>query len=254
MRIKITIIILLLGTAPVVFSQSIGYQGKKFIAEIGYLPANTLAAKYFKYSLADDHYSDTEYPILVKHLPRVSIEYALFNSGSLEFKYNPFRVDCNMTYIDNQTNITDLICGETKGNMFSFGYKSYLTPTAAPLGTYFGVSATVFSFTSSFVESDFASGPAPQGFFDHTFEKDKWIGLFVSYGVQTIFWDKVTLDIALEGGYFFGDPTDYATTEPIAADDRYSLVDYYTPSYNNLINTRAYFFVVPSLNVGYLLF
>lgn len=83
------IIVLLLQST--LAAQAVGYQGKKFMLEIGYSPLTTLSAKYFKYSFDDEYYTDSleQEVLLFKHVPKIGIEYVIFNSGSVVLRYNP---------------------------------------------------------------------------------------------------------------------------------------------------------------------
>ncbi|MFI5172778.1 MAG: hypothetical protein ACHQFW_10325 [Chitinophagales bacterium] len=245
-----------------VFTQAVGYQGKKFMVEIGYSPASNLAARYTNYMLEDDYYgpedpflSKEKDPILFKHIPKLNIEYVIFNSGSIVLRYNPFAITSNVFYFDSFTNERDLVGVRSHGHMFSIGYKSYTSATAAPLGGYFGVYGTIYSFNTEFTDSKYGVNLMPGEFGNFVFEKTSLPGLSVSYGVKNIFWDKMTLDISLEAGYFFKDVGEYILAEELDLGDQYYLQnEFVNPIYNSVYNTRAFFFAVPTVSIGYLAF
>ncbi len=254
MKNRFLIIASFLLLQSAMFAQAIGYQGKKFMAELGYSPVSNLSAKYFSYGLADDYYDDANDPILFKHLIKVNLEYTVFNSGSLVFRYNPFNYTSNINYYSTATDITDLVGIESKGNMFAFGYKSYTTPTAAPLGKYFGFYVTRYSYSTALVQSEFSRNSVPEPLANFKWDKVSSIGLSVSYGVKTIFYDKLTMDISLEAGYFFDNAVSSVNFDNALLGAEYQFVSDAYPQQTTLINTRAFFFAVPTIAFGYLAF
>jgi hypothetical protein len=243
------------------FSQAVGYQGKKLIAEIGYIPANNVSAILLDYNLADDYYSNdfenpgARDPVIFKHLLKFEIEYAAFRYGSLFFRYNPFTINSNVEYYDQATGLrVDYVSAESKGGMISLGYRKYTNGNLAPLGSYWGLYGTQYSFESRFTDSKFAEEKTPEVFLEYPSSKNHLFGLFGQIGVKNIFWDKVILDIQIDAGYFFGQGEDYYSEGGIDEFAPYDLSSSSDIMYYTVYNTKAFFFLTPSINVGYLIF
>ena len=94
---KIFTFVLIVCTIQNMFAQAVGYQGKKFTIEVGYSPVTTLTARYFDFNLSDAHYLN-ESPILVKHIPKIGVEYVVLNRGSLMLRYNRWNFTTNLEY------------------------------------------------------------------------------------------------------------------------------------------------------------
>lgn len=254
--------LLFLAIFPAVsWSQAVGYQGKKLIVELGYIPANNLTAILLDYNLADDYYSNdienpgARDPLIFKHLPKVEVEYVVARYGAIFLRYNPFKIISNVDYYEQSTGLTaDYIGAQSKGGMLSLGYRKYTNGNLAPLGSYWGLYATSYSFENSFTESKFAESPAPESFLNYPAEKKRMLGLFGQIGVKNIFWDKVVLDVQIDGGYFFGHQYDYISVDYEDAFDPYALSSDSEIMYYTIINTRAFFYLTPSINIGYLVF
>ncbi len=243
------------------YNQAVGYQGNKFILLAGYAPVNNGVAILLDYHLIDDHYSNdfenpgAKDPILIRHVPKIEMEYVVARYASLFFRYNPFKHISNAAYYDDFSNEqVDLVGVDSKGNMFSFGYRSYLSGNIAPLGSYFGLYGTIFNYNSEFVESKFADHPLPESFLEYPSSSDKMFGLFMQYGVKNIFWDQLILDIQFDAGYFFKDTDEIKYLEEDNPFYPYFLGNPFRPDYYTVFNTRAFFFVTPSVNVGWLIF
>lgn len=255
-------ILFLLLLVPVIsFSQAVGYQGKKFIVELGYIPASNLSAILLDYNFADSYYSNdienpgARDPLVFKHLPKVEIEYVVARYSSIFFRYNPFKNISNIEYYDQNTGLTeDYIGAQSKGSMISLGYRKYTNGNIAPLGGYWGLYGTSYSFENSFTDSKFADHPAPESFLEYPAEKNRLLGLFGQIGVKNIFWDKVVLDVQIDAGYFFGKEEVYFEEEYGDAFSPYGLSTDADLMYYTIINTRAFFFLTPSINIGYLVF
>lgn len=254
-KIFITLLILAIG-GPSVHAQAIGYQGKKFMIEAGYSPASNLTARYFKFRLDDDYYesNDSNDPLIFKHIPKIGIEYVIFNSGSLVLRFNPWKYTTNFAYNDNVEDKIDYIGLQEKGSMVTLGYKSYITVTPAPLGSYFGVFATLYNYNTSYVESKYGSAPPPDEFTSTAKEAGSSLGLSLVLGAKNIYWDKMTLDFCLEGGIFLKGSIEQSGLPADTFGERYNLTTDINPQYSSLSNTGAFFFVVPTLSVGWLLF
>lgn len=235
-------------------AQSVGYQGKKFMAELGYSPLTNIASKYFSYALADDHYADGNDPLLFKHVVKVSVEYTLFNSGSFVVRYNPFNYTSNINYYSVNDDLTDLVGVESKGHMISLGYKMYTTATPAPLGTYFGLYFTRYSFSTELVQSEFSRNKVPEELANYQWDQSTTMGISLSYGVKTIFWDKVTMDISLEAGYFLDNTHTNSSFDNELLGGDYQISSSTYPQGNTIKNARAFFFAVPTVAFGYLAF
>ncbi len=235
-------------------AQSVGYQGKKFMVELGYSPLSNLSAKYFSYNLADDYYTEENQPIMFKHIIKLNVEYALFNSGSFVLRYNPFNYTSNINYYSVNDDLTDLIGVESKGHMFSLGYKTYTTATPAPLGTYFGFYVTRYGFSTELVQSEFSRNNVPDELANYQWEESSTMGISVSYGVKTIFWDKVTMDISLEAGYFLDNSHTSSSFDNELLGGDYEISSSLYPQGNTIKNARAFFFAVPTVSFGFLAF
>lgn len=259
---KTLLLIIFLSVFRIIsFSQAVGYQGKKLIAEIGYIPANNVSAILLDYNLADDYYSNDpenpggKDPVIFKHLPKFEIEYAAFRYGSLFFRYNPFTINSNVEYYDQATGLSvDYVGAESKGGMISLGYRKYTNGNLAPLGSYWGIYGTQYSFESSFTDSKFADNKAPEVFLEYPSSKNHLFGLFGQIGVKNIYWDKVILDVQIDAGYFFGQGEDYNTYTNLDEFSPYVLSLSSDIMYYTVYNTKAFFFLAPSINIGYLIF
>jgi len=254
-------LLLFLSIASIAQSQVVGYQGKRFIAEIGYAPANNVTAILFNYNLADDYYSNDpdnpggKDPIIFRHIPKVELEYVITRYGSVFFRYNPFSITSNLEYFNDITGQSAGIVGaESKGSMVSLGYRQYRNGNIAPLGSYLGVYLTSYSFKNAFVESKYSEDPVPESFLNYTVEDDKMFGLFAEFGVKLIYWDKLVVDLQADGGYFFKNLDDYSSAGYGDSFDPYILSTDQHIVYYTATNTRAFYFLVPSVNVGFLVF
>ncbi len=257
MKKLLLIIFIVFNTIISADAQAIGYQGKKFMIEVGYSPASNLSARYFSYRLNDDYYTNIDSakdPLIFKHIPKIGIEYVIFNSGSIVIRYNPWKYTSNMEYFDNDALSYGYVGNQIKGGMLTLGYKSYITATPAPLGSYFGVFATLFNFKTTFVDSEFDENLTPQEFADFGVESGSSVGVFAVLGSKNILWDQVTLDFCLEGGVFLKNGVDQSPLISGEFGERYSLTSGSSPQYNSLSNTGTFFFVVPTISVGWLVF
>ncbi len=238
-------------------AQSVGYQGKKFMVELGYSPLSNLATKYFDIPLTDDYYINDGVendPLLFKHIIKLNVEYIIFNSGSIVLRYNPFNYTSNINYLAVEDDVIDLVGAESKGNMFSFGYKTYTTATPAPLGSYFGFYITNYSFNTQLVKSEFSRNNIPDDLANYKWDKSSTLGFSVSYGAKTIFWDKVTMDISLEAGYFLDNEHTNSSFNNELLGGEYEILSSSYPQGNTIKNTRTFFFAVPTVSFGYLAF
>ncbi len=237
-------------------AQAVGYQGKKFMLEIGYSPLTTLSAKYFKYSFDDEYYTDSleQEVLLFKHVPKIGIEYVIFNSGSVVLRYNPWKLTTTQSYYDNVNDEVHLMGAESKGSMITFGYKSYITATPAPLGSYYGIYVTDYIFNIAYTDSEFDKTPVPDEFKNFELAKESAIGLFGVLGFKNILWDQFTLDVSLEGGLFFQNTVDPITYTGDEFGPQYSPLSYESPHRANIINTNVFFLVSPTISVGWLAF
>ncbi len=250
---NILLTLLLLPVNLLLQAQAVGYQGKNCIVKAGFLPVNNLFARSIGYSLDDDYYDDRKDPVLFYPVARFSVEYAIFKNWSIEARYNPMHMSANILYSDNVSDTYDLILGTSAGSMYSLSFKYYLTETAAPLGNYFSLSPALYAYSTRLEESKFAENPAPQALLDQTFPDVQLAGIFIGYGWQTVFWDKVALDLSLEAGFFMQDAATAETFDPILADGRYAIT-YRGPLQANFTNLKGFLFAVPAIQVGYLLF
>ncbi|HMU68366.1 MAG TPA: hypothetical protein PK511_04995 [Chitinophagales bacterium] len=246
-------ILLTAGCYQLGLSQAVGYQGKKFIVEAGFSPATNLLLRYLDYSMVNDAIPEGERaPTEFKIIPRVSFEAVIFNSGSFFVRANPYNYSSTLSYLDKNYDEVHLMQLDTKGFMFSIGYKSYNTPTPAPLGSYWGFNVTRYNFNSSYENSPDDSQGLPNEISDYLIAESGCWGLFVSYGAKNIFWDKMTLDISLEGGYFFNNPEVGLTMDDNAFGNDFEPIHLEYPQSINLTNTRAFFFIMPTIQLGYL--
>lgn len=256
MKKLITLVILITIAHTFTYGQAVGYQGKKFMVELGYSPVTTLSARYFDYSFDDAYYTDEKdgEVILFKHVPKISIEYVIFNSGSLILRYNPWRLTTNVEYLVAATEEVHLVGAQSKGNMISIGYKSYITATPAPLGSYYGIFITNYGFDMSYVDSEFDNVAAPKEITEFDLDKQSAIGLFGLLGFKNILWDKYTLDVSLEGGLFLSNTVENQTFTGGEFSDAYTMLDFESPHQSNIINTNCFFLVVPTISFGLLAF
>lgn len=251
-KLYITICVLIC-TCQMLQAQAVGYQGKKFMIEAGFSPASNLLLRYLDYNMINDGIPEGEIaPMEFKIIPRIGFETVVFNSGSFFVRVNPFNYSSTLSYFDNIYDETHLLQLDTKGFMFSLGYKSYNTPTPAPLGTYWGFNLTRYNFNSSFEKSPDDQQAIPDLIANKLISESGSWGIFVSYGSKFIYWDKMTLDISLEGGYFFDTPEGKDPYPEDSFGEDFTYNPEYYPQTVNLINTRAFFFVMPTLQVGYL--
>lgn len=249
------------------FSQAVGYQGKKFMIEFGYSPSNNLTSKSLGFLLADDYYNSydahgyyTEYPLdekdplVFNHNFKLSMEYVIFKRGSLFVSANPVNITSNFYYRDNLAYDSfepiALVAGKSKGYMLNAGFKAFLSATPAPLGPYAGVILSYYSFTTELTESEFSNEPIPEEIIGYTTDKYGTTGGFVILGSKSIFWDKMTFDFMLQAGIYastFADVYEYNFP-----DSQYSFE--FDPNDYTLRNTTIFFTVSPTLSIGYLLF
>jgi hypothetical protein len=258
--ILIAFIILIHGQAP---GQSVGYQGKKFIVQAGYAPANNLLSVLLDYNLADEYYSnDIENPgaldpLIIRHVPKMEIEYVVFRYGSVFFRLNSFRHISNIYYFDESTGIQDDLVGiQTKGLMTSLGYRKYTSGNIAPLGAYYGIYGTIYRFTTAFSDSKFAESATPEPFLEYPEQENSMAGLFVQFGTKRIYWDRVVFDFQIDGGWFFKDAY---SGNPINNPDQFSPYTLSISSesgieYYSIFNTKPFFLLTPSVNLGLLVF
>lgn len=246
-----------------IYGQAVGYQGKRFIIQAGYIPANNMAAILFQTNLEDDHYTSYEQmstgvfenPLIFVHLPKVEAEYVVSRYGSVFLRYNPFKFTTNIEYLDdNSFEPIDLVGIETKGNMFSFGYRNYLSGNIAPLGSHFAYYLTYFKYNSAYGESKFAEDPAPEVFLEYPSFENSMVGLFGCYGVKNIFWDKLVLDFQIDGGWFFKKRDKFEYAEYEGEFSPYYIESSREPDYYGAFNTKPFFYITPSINIGYLAF
>ena len=103
-------------------------------------------------------------------------------------------------------------------------------------------------------DSKFADNKAPEVFLEYPSSKNHLFGLFGQIGVKNIFWDKVILDVQIDAGYFFGQGEDYYTDTNTEEFSPYVLSLTSDIMYYTVYNTKAFFFLAPSVNIGYLIF
>jgi len=256
MRKLLLVIIVVVSLTLSVNAQAIGYQGKKFMIEVGYSPASNLSSRYFNSRLSDDYFNNDSLsdPLIFKHIPKIGIEYVIFNSGSLVIRYNPWKYTSNMEYVNNLGSEIGYVGNQIKGGMLTLGYKSYITATPAPLGTYFGFFATLFNFKTTFVDSEYDENPTPTEFIEFGTESGSSVGVFAVLGTKNILWDQVTLDFCLEGGVFLKGSVNESALNAGEFGNGYSLTSSSSPQYTSLSNTGTFFFVVPTISVGWLIF
>ncbi len=250
---KIFTFVLIVCTIQNMFAQAVGYQGKKFTIEVGYSPVTTLTARYFDFNLSDAHYLN-ESPILVKHIPKIGVEYVVLNRGSLMLRYNRWNFTTNLEYFDNANFETHLAGANSKGNMITLGYKSFLTATPAPLGSYFGIYTTHYSYSSEYTDSEFDQLSIPNEISSYELDNAQAVGFFGSLGFKNILWDQFTLDVSLEAGIFL--PLGESTTNFFGDEfgGNYTFVIGETPQREHIKNTNVFFTVVPTVSFGWLAF
>ncbi|MEZ5014664.1 MAG: hypothetical protein R2794_10275 [Chitinophagales bacterium] len=258
MQKKFIFIILLIILPYVVQSQAVGYQGKKCIASLGYMPLNNLSGTFLgidwtNYEITEDQtFALAPYQLVIRHTPYISLEYVLGRELSIWFRYNPFSTSTNAYWYNTGLDSIGLVQANTSGNMFSLGLRKYMRSTAAPLSAYLNFYVTMYPTHSDLSASPDSPIDAPKELLDHSFTDQPLFGLSVAYGYQNIFWDKVTLDLSIALGYIFGDAINYAENDGLVGDNIYLVPG--SPLAANFANIQSLFFATPSIGIGYLLF
>lgn len=232
-------------------AQAVGYQGKKFTVELGYSPVTTLSAKFFDFGLEDAHYTDAS-SIIIKHVPKVIVEYVVFNRGSIMLRYNPWSFTTNFEYFDEFEFESHIAGAKSKGSMISLGYKSFMTSTPAPLGSYFGINITHYRYSTAYIDSKFDPVSIPKILSSYEPENASTFGIFGSLGFKNIFWDQFTLDVSLEAGLFLGGDDIHFNGDEFG--DQYTIASGFAPESNHVRNTNVFYTVVPTVSFGWLAF
>lgn len=234
------------------WAQPIGYQGKTFIISAGLGLGSNLPYYSGYVPFTDDSTPPGEdIGIVVKPIPHVQIEYTIFDATSILVRWQsmPLEVNANL-YAEDETFYT-LTRISAKGNMFGLGYKSYFTQTPAPLSNYFSIMAFMYPSQIEITEHpDYAGiNPFPTSLQNTTFDKVTNYGLSLGFGIQDIFFDKLTVDYAIELAYIFKNFDESTHTF-----DDLHYEGYNNPNAFTYENARTLLFASPMIHVGYLLF
>lgn len=252
MKLICTIAIaVLLSTSA--WAQPIGYQGKTFIVSAGLGLGSNLP-----YYSGFASYTDDTAPIgadvglVLKPIPQVQLEYAVFDEISILLRWQSLPMQVNANLYTEDGDVYTLTQITATGNAFGLGYKSYYTETTAPLSNYFSIMGFVLNSQVEVTEHPDYKGPNafPEALQNESFEKVSNFGITLGLGLQDIFYDKLTVDYAIELTYLFKSIADEAT---------YSVGDYHfdgnvKPNAFTNQNARTLLFASPMLHVGYLLF